>query len=274
MPFTFAHPAAVMPIYEKARGRVDLTALVLGSMAPDFEYFIRGKPLGLIGHGALGMIYFNLPLCILFAYIFHKIIERPFVLNLPRRISIRLYQVICEQDKVWCISSFRGFIVFVYSALIGMITHVFWDGFTHKGGYFVNHIDVLNYAVPFAGRSIPAYKLMQHGSTAMGFIILAIWFYNTLITSENISVSKSRDTNFDRIKSNLSENSYIELSVREKITYFGIALALCLVVVAFIASTFRLTSIMSNMGAFVVALINGSAIGITISSIIYTKKVE
>lgn len=50
MPFTFAHPAAVLPLGVKKTKYIDFTALVIGSMAPDFEYFIHFKPYQEYGH--------------------------------------------------------------------------------------------------------------------------------------------------------------------------------------------------------------------------------
>ena len=52
MPFTFAHPAAVIPFCKKHQ-YVSVTALVLGGMAPDFEYFLHFRPYGIIGHAWL-----------------------------------------------------------------------------------------------------------------------------------------------------------------------------------------------------------------------------
>ncbi|WP_338107254.1 DUF4184 family protein [Clostridium novyi] len=46
-------------------------------------------------------------------------------------------------------------IVFIYSSLIGIYSHILWDSFTHKTGFFVvklgllsNKISILNYKVP------------------------------------------------------------------------------------------------------------------------------
>ena len=39
MPFTFAHPAAVLPFAKKHSSYISVTALILGSMAPDFPIF-------------------------------------------------------------------------------------------------------------------------------------------------------------------------------------------------------------------------------------------
>ena len=57
MPFTFAHPAAIIPINSRFKSKFCLTGLVLGSMAPDFEYFIRLKPYSAYGHNLIGFLY-------------------------------------------------------------------------------------------------------------------------------------------------------------------------------------------------------------------------
>ena len=54
MPFTFSHPAIVLPFSKKW---FSLTALVTGSIIPDFEYFFKMK-----GHSDYGhnwMVYFG-----------------------------------------------------------------------------------------------------------------------------------------------------------------------------------------------------------------------
>ena len=81
MPFTLAHPAAVFFFKNK---KFNLTALILGSMAPDFIYFLNFRPYGNLGHQILGFFILNLPLCILLAYIFHNFIKSPLISHLPR----------------------------------------------------------------------------------------------------------------------------------------------------------------------------------------------
>ncbi|MDU4473291.1 MAG: DUF4184 family protein, partial [Clostridium perfringens] len=80
MPFTLAHPAAVVFLKNK---KFNLTALILGSMAPDFIYFLNFRPYGNLGHQILGFFILNLPLCILLAYIFHNFIKSPLISHLP-----------------------------------------------------------------------------------------------------------------------------------------------------------------------------------------------
>jgi hypothetical protein len=41
MPFTFSHPAIILPLKYFKKKWFSLTGLVIGSMTPDFEYFVR-----------------------------------------------------------------------------------------------------------------------------------------------------------------------------------------------------------------------------------------
>ena len=40
MPFTLCHPAIVLPLYRYAARITSLPGLVIGSMSPDFVYFL------------------------------------------------------------------------------------------------------------------------------------------------------------------------------------------------------------------------------------------
>ena len=41
MPFTFSHPAIVLPLVRKSGHWFSATGLIIGSLTPDFEYFMR-----------------------------------------------------------------------------------------------------------------------------------------------------------------------------------------------------------------------------------------
>ncbi|MFI8687556.1 DUF4184 family protein [Rossellomorea sp. NPDC077527] len=73
-------------------------------------------------------------------------------------------------------------IVFIYSSLFGMFTHVAWDSFTHANGYmvmqfpstFANTYNIFGYAIPL-------YKVLQHGSTFIGILsIIGYMFLRAL----------------------------------------------------------------------------------------------
>ena len=63
------------------------------------------------------------------------------------------------------------------SILIGAASHIFWDSFTHDHGYFVQTIPALQNSVDFLGRQIPMLKILQHGSTLLGGLVIAFAIY-------------------------------------------------------------------------------------------------
>ncbi|WP_226605125.1 DUF4184 family protein [Bacillus cereus] len=187
MPFTFAHPAAVLPFAKKHSKYMSVTALILGSMAPDFEYFLHFRPYGVIGHMWLGFLYLNLPLVFLLACIYHYILKKPFITHLPKPFAGYYTYVV---DKGWRIHTWKDLFIFCYSALFGMLTHVVWDAFTHKTGYFVMKIPLLQRE----WYGIPVYKYMQHGSTCIGFLLLVyvLWKYRNEMGKALILASEKR----------------------------------------------------------------------------------
>jgi hypothetical protein len=60
--------------------------------------------------------------------------------------------------------------------LIGAVSHVVWDSFTHAGGWSVRHLPQL--AEPAGIPGLPHlawYKVLQHGSTIAGLTLVAAW---------------------------------------------------------------------------------------------------
>ncbi|WP_448629441.1 DUF4184 family protein [Cellulomonas soli] len=58
------------------------------------------------------------------------------------------------------------------SLVLGVLTHVAWDAFTHGDGLVVQHVAWLR--EPLVG-SVPAARVLQHVSTAAGLVVLAVW---------------------------------------------------------------------------------------------------
>ncbi|QTD40382.1 DUF4184 family protein [Sporosarcina sp. Te-1] len=175
MPLTFAHPAVVLPFSRRSK-YVNFLALVLGSMSPDFEYFLRGRPYGEVGHTFWGFIAFNLPIVLIVYMIYKACIHESLFSHLPSVLQDTYSQ------KNSSARSLQVF-VFLYSALFGMLTHVVWDSFTHASGFMVRHFSVLTYKVSIFNFPIPVFKFLQHGGTIAG--ILAIIGYMYFRTAEN-----------------------------------------------------------------------------------------
>ncbi|KGG81281.1 hypothetical protein Y919_01265 [Caloranaerobacter azorensis H53214] len=241
MPFTFAHPSIVLPFASKRNKYLDFTALVIGTMAPDFEYFIYFKPIQIVGHTFLGQFYFNLPIVFILAYIYHYILKEAVILNLPKPYCDKYYYLVKRQ---WKIDSLSRFIVFCYSAILGAFTHLIWDSFTHKTGFFVRNIGLLTKYLNIAGIKIPVYKMLQHGSTFLGLIVIIIY----LIAIQDNSVYKN----------------YVQISKFYKLRFWSGVIIISLITILLKMSQ---ASILL-LGEIIVTVIDGIFIGLVIMSML------
>ena len=169
MPFTFSHPAAVLPFNYLPKRFISMTGLVTGSMAPDFEYFIRMKDRSVYSHTWAGIFYFDLPLTIILAFLFHNLVRNDLIDNLPGFLKNRLQFV---KDFNWSKHFKANFTIVVISVIIGVATHIVWDGFTHAHAQFVEIFTILKKHVSIHGRRIPLFILMQFFGTLIGGLIV------------------------------------------------------------------------------------------------------
>ena len=174
MPFTLSHPAIVLPLKFLPKRWFSLTALVIGSLTPDFEYFIRMKVQSDFSHTFLGIFWFYLPLGILLAFIFHNTVRNSLFDNIPMSLKSRLNRF---NEFNWNRYFMSNWHTASISFLLGAFYHVFWDSFTHKHGHFVEVIPELSRTILLFGKKIAVFKLLQHSSTLIGgfAIMLAIF---------------------------------------------------------------------------------------------------
>jgi Domain of unknown function (DUF4184) len=158
MPFTLAHPIAIIPVWYASRRYLDFTALCLGSMMPDLDRFIPMVPEG--GHTLRGIITIDIPWAILLLLILRWIIARPFLALLPPYLA-----------SCFARPAMPGVFTGVLSIAIGALSHIVWDSFTHATGWFVVRYSVLQTTI---GRW-PLYELLQHGCGLAGLIAIALW---------------------------------------------------------------------------------------------------
>lgn len=169
MPFTLSHPLFAVPL-KKVIPSLSVTGLVLGSMAPDIEYFIAMQPLRTIGHSLEGFFLITLPACIAFAYAFHRVIKPGLPNLLPSIAGIDRFAY--HSVRPWRLSTGAEWLLFCISLLIGFSSHVFMDNWTHSGGWFVQRIPFLHKMI--AGDYV--YHILQLSLSVLGAAVPALYF--------------------------------------------------------------------------------------------------
>ncbi|WP_280665032.1 MULTISPECIES: DUF4184 family protein [unclassified Kitasatospora] len=180
MPFTFSHPAAVLPLLRGVRGRGPLiaSALVAGSMAPDLPYFAESWLPGVYGQGALthrwwAVATVDVALAGALLAGWHGVLRAPLLAALPEpwgaaadAATARRGQRRGRRPGQWPGGGEAA--AFVLSAAVGAATHVGWDAFTHQGRAGVRLLPALNREV--AG--VPLYAVLQYGTSAAALAVL------------------------------------------------------------------------------------------------------
>lgn len=174
MPFTFSHPAIILPLTYLPKRWFSLTGLIIGSLMPDFEYFLRMKIKSDFSHTLEGVFLFDLPLGILTAFVFHNIVRNNLFDNLPIFLKSRL---VIFKDFNWNIYFKKNWLIVIFSIIIGTFSHILWDSFTHDTGYFVQKIEIINQSVDLFDKYIPILKILQHSSTFLGAIVIVFSLY-------------------------------------------------------------------------------------------------
>ena len=167
MPFTLSHAAAVLPL---KNSRLPLAALMIGSMSPDFAYFLPFEMLTRLStHSLEGILFFCLPVGLAAWLLFVRVLERPTIQLLPDAWRDR----VPRSDPQLSLSTlfFAGLAI-----VVGAATHIVWDAFTHAITPVTLAFPVLHAeAFRLYGHSIRMYFILQCLSSAIGLLALAIW---------------------------------------------------------------------------------------------------
>ena len=168
MPWTFAHPAAVLPLRKFCPAPLDFSALVIGSMIPDLGYYLFYSNLARSAHSFVGSVLVCLPVGLTVWGIFH-LLRKPlcFVLPQPHRGALATFVVTPLPLRP------RTLIAAGISVLLGAWTHIVWDSFTHNGTWLAKQVPLLREsAFQVSTVEFPWYFLLQQLSTLVGATIL------------------------------------------------------------------------------------------------------
>ena len=177
MPFTPSHAVVALPF---VRTPLVPAAIAVGAMTPDLPLFLRGTPITYLGTHDPRWILGTMVLALVLLLVWRCVL-RPAVRELsPRWLAERLPPVWDEgAARGWTDTlapSWRSVLLLVASLAIGVASHIAWDAFTHEGRVGVALLPALDQQWgPLLG-----FKWVQHGSSALGLLILAVagwsWF--------------------------------------------------------------------------------------------------
>lgn len=172
MPFTLSHTVLAPPLQSAARRfriSLPLSALVIGTMAPDFEYLPRLRPGGGVWHSPVGLVEFCVPVGVAVWWIFRTVISPSLLKLLPPGLGDAAAARIAP-GPAW-----RLVPGVALAVLIGAASHDLWDSFTHAARWGVRQLPALNGSYALAGgRNVPAHVILQDLSTAVGLLVIGI----------------------------------------------------------------------------------------------------
>lgn len=178
MPFTPSHAVIALPFI---RTPLVPAAIAVGAMIPDLPLFVRGFPLGYARTHDLLWLPATVLLALV-ALLLWRVVLRPAAADLvPGFIARRLPAGWDAAPRAAVRETFarrgegapsvRGAALLVLSLILGVVSHIAWDAFTHEGRWgeelFPALVDTWG---PLAG-----VKWLQYGSGVAGLGIIGIW---------------------------------------------------------------------------------------------------
>jgi len=159
MPFTGSHPAIIIPLLKSRI--LSVSGLIMGSMVPDFEFFIRLEAEVIHGHSILPIFWLNIPTALLTISLYHIVVRNQLILHLPAFFRSRFRPFLTFN---WLAYLKLNYFKVIISILIGNMSHLLWDSFTHKYGFFVELLPLLKYIF----FEIPLFHLLQYAFSLFG----------------------------------------------------------------------------------------------------------
>ncbi len=172
MPFTLAHPAAVMPL--RRLKYLPTLALVVGSLTPDVPYYAPSRIF--LALKETHTLYGSIVLCVPLGFLILAcgvLLRRPLTALMSARarwVSLRAIERFAAQPLNWLLA--------VPALIIGSWTHILWDSFTHPGTWVVRRIDALSAPVTLFGiYTGEVSHVLQYASSVVGLVVIAYWYH-------------------------------------------------------------------------------------------------
>ena len=173
MPFTISHTVAVIPLYKYLGKFGALSALIIGSMTPDFAYltpYLVHQRMD--SHSLLGVYLYAIPMGLTVYFLYHLLMAPVIVSLFPQALKKYLHEDLFV-GRLPDIPSYA----LIFSLVLGALTHILWDFFTHQSGLpqFIHWMDVP--LTSLDGYDIMPYRVLQHFSSLFGLTLLIFWIW-------------------------------------------------------------------------------------------------
>jgi len=229
MPFTVSHTVAVIPLYKYLGKFGALSALIIGSMTPDFAYltpFLVDQRMD--SHSLIGLYLYCIPMGLTVYFLYHLLMAPVIVSILPRLIQRHLHPDLFA-GKLPNIPSYA----LLFSIILGALTHISWDFFTHQSGIpqYVSWMDIP--LTNIDGYDIMPYRVLQHFSSIFGLSLLIFWIWAWI-------GKKKQETSLTKNDKETKSNSRVSFDKKwQAPDYLKKLTIILLLAVPFIAGTFN-----------------------------------
>lgn len=171
MPFTLAHPAAILPL--RGIRLLRTVPLIIGAITPDLPYFAPGNLARFVPE--THEFEASYTVCLVLGYL---TLTAVFFLRRP------LTALMSPRARWLCLKALEPFRthpaewLFAGAAIVvGVWTHLLWDSFTHTDGWVVRRVSALSAPVQLGQFTEPVCHVLQYVSSGFGLLVLGIWYW-------------------------------------------------------------------------------------------------
>lgn len=163
MPFTVSHAVVALPA---VRGPLPAAAVAAGAMAPDVPLFLPGGLSYAATHGFPSLLVTALPVAAVLYAVWIALLRPAAGVLLPASVGSRLPVAWAHRPR----PTGRGALLALAALLLGVLTHVAWDAFTHEGRAGSALLPAL--AEPWG--PLPGFRWIQYASSVGGLLVLGV----------------------------------------------------------------------------------------------------
>jgi hypothetical protein len=171
VPFTLAHPAAILPLRRLRPLRT--VPLILGAMAPDFRDYLPWSVRSAFPstHTLRASVFVCVPLCLVALAVLYLLRQPLTALLSPRArwLCLSAIEPFGRRASEWLFAPL--------SILVGAWSHLLWDSFTHGSGWMVRHYAWLHAPLAIGGDYTSVNRVLQYLSSVAGLAVLAVWYW-------------------------------------------------------------------------------------------------